>query len=544
MASEAPRAEKEPEESKANNNQHGSSKEEPVSLLGCLVWIGAAIVVAVASVPTLREFLAEWWWAVLIAVASLATIPALIFWLIPRSRAWFRAAAPRKRAFLAIFAGSVLLLFVLAAVGLLPSAWQAPVFRGIFVLVACLLPGAMYYLFILTKRESLLNEYVLNLRRLGVLTPQQPRQVESYLERFEATYGPLSDKSRLAEQLVRESSSTAAPLADRFTLTNVFTANVVIPLGTTTILVALGWNLVLPLWQGRNALSLVGLTSRRSQTAVGEAQAERGEAGAGVAAQLQSALIPALTPVNFAFLGAYLFSLQMIFRRYVRQDLGASAYVQFSLRIVFAVIGTWVFVEADRIAAGDNVQAAYTNAAHPGGRLLVAGFIIGMFPRVVWQFLSAMGRKLFGWGLPSLEARLPLSDLDGLTVFHETRFEEEGIENIPNMATADVVDLMLNTRFPPNRIIDWVDQAILYTQLGPATDAEPSQRAKLRQQGIRTATGLLEAYRRSKGRYKDQDNFEKILAYANGVRSPIRALADTLETDPNLKLVKVWKGLR
>jgi hypothetical protein len=79
-----------------------------------------------------------------------------------------------------------------------------------------------------------------------------------------------------------------------------------------------------------------------------------------------------------------------------------------------------------------------------------------------------MKKILFaGFVLPSLEAQLPMSDLDGLTVWHEARFEEEDIENMANMATADFVDLMFNIRFSPDRLVDWADQAILYTHLGP-----------------------------------------------------------------------------
>jgi hypothetical protein len=77
-------------------------------------------------------------------------------------------------------------------------------------------------------------------------------------------------------------------------------------------------------------------------------------------------------------------------------------------------------------------------------------------------------------GLPSLTTQLALSDLDGLTVWHEARLQEEAIETIPNMVMADVVDLMLYTRLPPDRIIDWVDQAILYTHLGPMPEDDPA----------------------------------------------------------------------
>ncbi len=45
-----------------------------------------------------------------------------------------------------------------------------------------------------------------------------------------------------------------------------------------------------------------------------------------------------------------------------------------------------------------------------------------------------------------LESKQPLSELDGLTVWHETRFQEEDIENVLNMATVDIVHLMLHTQ--------------------------------------------------------------------------------------------------
>ena len=59
---------------------------------------------------------------------------------------------------------------------------------------------------------------------------------------------------------------------------------------------------------------------------------------------------------------------------------------------------------------------------------------------------------------------MPLNRLDGLTVWHETRLED--IENVHNMATADIVDLLVDTRIPADRVIDWIDRAILLTQLG------------------------------------------------------------------------------
>lgn len=119
----------------------------------------------------------------------------------------------------------------------------------------------------------------------------------------------------------------------------------------------------------------------------------------------------------------------------------------------------------------------------------------------------------------------------------------EDIENIPNMATADIVDLMLYTRLSPDQIIDWVDQAILYTHLGHRPKSDPANHALrrlLRAHGIRTATSFREVYRRSEVR-GDQSAFEAILP--GEWRRPMCSLVDALETNLNLELISRWRGL-
>ena len=140
-------------------------------------------------------------------------------------------------------------------------------------------------------------------------------------------------------------------------------------------------------------------------------------------------LRPNATPVTFAFLGAYFFSIQMLFRRYVRSDLRGSAYVVVVMRFVLALIGIWVLEGIVDAASWHPTQS----------HMLVLGFAVGVFPVVVWQIIRSMMIKIFKYALPSLESQLALDGLDGLTVWHEARLEEEDIENVPNMATADVV---------------------------------------------------------------------------------------------------------
>ena len=91
--------------------------------------------------------------------------------------------------------------------------------------------------------------------------------------------------------------------------------------------------------------------------------------------------------------------------------------------------------------------------------------------------------------LANLETRYPLSDLDGLSVWDEARLAEEGIEDLQGLTTANLVDVLLHTRVPIARLVDWLDQAFLYLRL-PAGDDGASVRAQLRTLGIRGATDL------------------------------------------------------
>jgi len=201
---------------------------------------------------------------------------------------------------------------------------------------------------------------------------------------------------------------------------------------------------------------------------------------------------------------------------------------------VLAVIGTWVLLEV-------------AHALWPGGftfddpKMLVLAFVAGFFPPVVWQFIQALFKKsIGGFVLPSVEAKLPLNELDGLTIWHEARLQEEDIENVPNMATASIVDLMLNTRFSPERIIDWVDQAILFTYVGSDQDdarTATAFRTTLRALGIRTASALVASFRWAE---KGSD-FDRILMLRE--HPAVRTIVQSVQTNRNLGLINRWRGL-
>lgn len=488
-----------------------------VFVIGGLVWRYS---------DTGRAFISQWWWLLGVAAGI-----GFIVGLVNAAKRWFTGAEAEKRSGFVVFVILPIILGGIGAIVLLSPTKQIVILRSVFLIIVCLFPALIYYLFIATRKISLLNDYFINLGRLGLLKPrglsEDDREyyvrVLSYIQKFEALYGPIPEKLgdaimnggdpliALAGEQGRASASSG--------IKTIFTTEAAVPVILATVLMALGWLLALPptgadVGQlGPEAMFKTGFWS----VAFGVNE----------------------DPVIYAFLGAYFFSLQMLFRRYVREDLRKSAYVAVTLRIILAVIGTWATVTAFKALGKAETAKAY---------LPVVGFVIGVFPKIAWQFIQGATKALMrvvklSAVLPSMENKLPVSDLDGLTVWHESRLEEEDIENIPNMATAEIVDLMISTRFPPDRIIDWVDQAILLTHLGPeqkdGAKAEPSSRRHLlRMQGIRTATSLIDAVEKSKAR-PDAAEVEKIMSASS--KSHVQSLLDAIATASNLELICAWR---
>src|SRR3712207_9305525 len=74
-----------------------------------------------------------------------------------------------------------------------------------------------------------------------------------------------------------------------------------------------------------------------------------------------------------------------------------------------------------------------------------------------------------------------------MDIYERTRLEEEGITGIQALARHDLIDLILSSRIPVPRLIDWLDQALLYQHAAEHIDT-------LRKRGIRTATDFLQVY--------------------------------------------------
>jgi hypothetical protein len=190
--------------------------------------------------------------------------------------------------------------------------------------------------------------------------------------------------------------------------------------------------------------------------------------------------------LKFGFLGAYGFITQTLLRRFFQSDLRPSAYAHALLRIiiVFTVLVT-VYQIIDHLDPG--VQA-------------VIAFVVGAFPIVGISALHGLTARVLHVAVPHLDPKYPLRQITGLNVWYEFRLLEEGIEDMQSLLTSNIVDIVLHTRVPVGRLVDWIDQALLYIHLNPVRDKEKwtsnctETRLQLQHVGIRSATDLLRAF--------------------------------------------------
>lgn len=325
--------------------------------------------------------------------------------------------------------------------------------KVIAILLLTVLPGWLYFQFVALRGRSLWEDYVLSLFRLGVDEPANlpeppsgtkahrlwnqananPEAGTLYRHKFEAAHGKVVLARHWAAAARRRRGDGFAPVV------------------LLTLLTAFGWTAVLlPFYP--EASSLLPITTLGGTATLG------GLGGA----------------LAFGFVGAYWFNVQSLVRRYFHEDLRANAYISGIVRIIVVLV---------------LVTAVYQVWRWDVGSLYAAAFAIGVFPRLALQVLEKAITKGVSKATLSGRNSFPLTDLDGLNMWYEARLVEEGIEDMQNLATADMVEMLLSTRVPVGRLVDWVDQALLYIRV-----KDSDHREGLRCLGIRSATDLQDAF--------------------------------------------------
>jgi len=426
------------------------------------------------------------------------------------------------------------------------QAWDVGSLKLFALWCLSFLPGWLYVRFIGMRAKALWNEYVLNLHRLGwdlpENLPEPPRTSEFhdrwkgkndpqlpseniYQQKFEAYYG--RDVTRAATKDQRGAASDEKPAGHgRQNEDYRVSGESLFPVFLATAVFAVGWSAVL--WDTR----------------------------------FVSAPDGAWDVLKYGFIGAYAFVTGMLVRRFYQSDLRPSAYASAVLRIVLVLL---IVVVVHQVIGGTGATANHAE--------LAVAFVIGFFPLVGLQLLQRVTSKVLGIIVPPITSEYPLDQLDGLNLWYEARLTEEGVEDMQNLTTMNLVDVILHTRVPPGRLIDWTDQAFLLIHLdktdrgelndlrkelrqqrqgqqdAAVADPEPcpefgaAARLNLRRVGIRTATDLLKAFSKEAEQphgsmperiFDDQPEIKRLPL----PESQLRLLVSVLGSEPGL--VPIW----
>ena len=333
-----------------------------------------------------------------------------------------------------------------------------------FIVVASILPALLFFLFDRVKLVTLRQTFERNMFRFDPTV--------STLSDVRARYGPLMDEVYGRER--PRSHGVLAATGEQEKVSKDGARRVLPdrrgPVVMATIVITIGW--------------ILALLNPDVEAPLASAQ------------QIVLLFEPQRSPVVFAFLGAYVFSLNSVLRSYVRSDLRPKSYTHIVVRIIVAVVFAWVlealFFSTPQATTGEDA-------------LLVLAFLVGMLPETLLVRLQEVARQFVGkvGRLPQLVERYPLTDLEGIDIYDRARLLDEGVGNIEGLAHHDLPSLMMYTRIPVGRLVHWTDQAILFLHVAATSEssgASEQRLTRLKTYGIHTATDLEAAHRYTAGR--------------------------------------------
>jgi hypothetical protein len=215
----------------------------------------------------------------------------------------------------------------------------------------------------------------------------------------------------------------------------------------------------------------------------------------------------------YAGLGAYVAVLYYMVARLYANALSSRFLLTSALRSASAVVIGWVFgiVGVTALVAPTSAGQASTGALASNGVL----FLIGLFHSSAIDMLRTRAMKLFGRAEQS-EDEIALTTIEGIDHTTADLLAEYGVGSVQHLATAEPGELCDRTLLPLDRILDWIDQAMLIRYLRKHI-------AVSRPMGIRGAINLALVHIRTNGK-PDGDDAKLLASLAERAGMPFAAM--------------------
>lgn len=233
--------------------------------------------------------------------------------------------------------------------------------------------------------------------------------------------------------------------------------------------------------------------------------------------------------MQYGFLGGYIFSAYLIYRRYSTNDLNPTVYLYCAFTMIAGVVFNYVAVEA--LAHMATITSEKPDTGIGAGLLAVLAFAIGYFPYLAVRWFNSTAYRILQIGQRRAD-EMPLGMLDGISDWHETRLRDNGIDDVQNLAAAEIRDLLVNTAFSSQQVIAWIDQANLYVYL------EPSEIQSFRRAKIYMLSDFRTLWDKCR---KDDDEKKKIAQTLQSTPEKLEMLYSSIIEGPNVhRVLDYW----
>ena len=217
------------------------------------------------------------------------------------------------------------------------------------------------------------------------------------------------------------------------------------------------------------------------------------------------------SPIEFALLGAFAWSVWQLLTRYDSLDLVPSTFYLMPFRYIVAIITG--LLASTIFKNGIAIVFALVSTAVPYPELLNY-----LRTQILKQEPSQPGGPSL-WKIQGMEQS---------TVY---RLEELGIHTTQELAYFDPLELLFRSSFSPKVVIDWIDQSLAYNYVGESIN-------ELRKRGIRGSIELMHA--------KEKHEFNERIANVLGTtKTEVEYLIDRLENDYQVQLLSnIWDAVK